>query len=102
MTPEEMAMAKELEMASGEEKVKIVKCRNCGKLYNKYARPPGSRMVCSEECRVIYTEQLQAETKKNLKTANKWLAVECFCFGILPIIVIIIIFWMIWNSAWNP
>ena len=99
MTPEELERAREFEMASEEERVKIVKCRNCGRLYNKYARPSGAKMVCSEECRVVYTEQLQAETKKNLKTWQKWEAINCLCFGILPIIVVIIIFLMIMNAA---
>ncbi|MFW9987886.1 MAG: hypothetical protein ACFFC3_04460 [Candidatus Odinarchaeota archaeon] len=39
-------------MGEKETKIKIIKCRVCGKEYNKYTRPRGSygANTCSEEC----------------------------------------------------
>ncbi|MHA2287975.1 MAG: hypothetical protein ACXABG_04230 [Promethearchaeota archaeon] len=82
-------------MTTGEERVKLVNCRRCGNQFNKYSRPSGARMVCSEECRVVYTARLRAKTKEDLKIWRNWEAINCLCFGILPILVIAIVIFVI-------
>jgi len=51
---------------------KIVKCRECGKEFNIYTRPPYKRVECSDECRekwlnrqgtpIEYKEEVKRET----------------------------------------
>ena len=54
-------------MVEKEAKIKIRKCRVCGKEYNSYKRPWGlwgAKYTCSEECHTIYANKRKAEIKR--------------------------------------
>lgn len=94
LTPEEVAMSKDLQLEAKEDKIKIAKCRICGKLYNEYMRPWGSRMICSEECQRIWQEQLMEKSQKNLKKTQKNINICCILellIGLIPLIILLVI-----------
>ncbi|MFX0036076.1 MAG: hypothetical protein ACFE9I_10600 [Candidatus Hermodarchaeota archaeon] len=75
-------------MSEKEIKLKIAKCKICGKEFSKHTRPWGMRTTCSNECNLIRISNIQKKGEEIGRATNKLK----FCTICLVLTLFLVIF----------